>query len=136
MISNPIKGTVYTPIKDTPWFSSKDVFYTYTNQRPEAIKAWNFQPYDCGLSKYMEANLLFFASDEHWAKNLLKDMLLWYVKNNPDDPNERMNVAMRTQQWKREKVQEWLDNWEKVKVVEVPMNQFFIVGWAGNDTLL
>lgn len=136
MISNPIKGTVYVPVEGTPWANSKEVFYTYNVQDPRLNKLWNFHPYDCGLSTTMEANLIFFAADKHAAKHRLKNMLEWYIKNNQDDPNEKMNVAFRTEQRKREKVQHWLDNWEKVKVVEVPMNQFFKVGWAGNDTIL
>ena len=136
MISNPIKGYKYTPIPNTPWFSTEEIFYTYFNKPDTFLKAWNFQPYDSNLSKTMESNLLFFAPDKVSALHRLNNMLQWYVKNNPDDPNESFNTAMRTSQWKREKVQLWLDNWEKVKVVEVPMTQFFIVGWAGNDTIL
>ncbi|WGH24439.1 hypothetical protein EAb13_CDS0021 [Acinetobacter phage EAb13] len=127
MISNPVTGNKLS--------TGEEIKFTYVNQRPEAIKAWNFQPHDCGLSNHMEANLLFFASDQHLALRRLKEMLEWYVNNNSETMRSYTDAWTRPN-WRRAKVQSWLDNWEKVKVVEVPMNQFFKVGWAANDTIL
>lgn len=131
MISNPITGITYDE-------DGRPTYVEYTHQKAFSKKAFNFQPADCGLSVTREANLLFFALNEKHALERLKRMLEWYLKNNQPEPNSSINHEY-SEYWRInrvKKVQHWLDNWHKVKVVEVPLDQFFKVGWAGNDTLI
>ena len=132
MISNPIDGTVYNE-------DGSHAYVKYKYQKAFSKKAFNFQPKDCGLSDTREANLLFFALNETHALARLKRMLEWYLANNQNDPRGINGSNEHSEYWKKHrqsKVKHWLDNWDKVKVVEVPLDQFFIVGWAGNDTML
>ena len=118
MISNPIQGGYFCP-------AEKRMMYLKYKYNPIfSKKAYNFQPADCGLSSSREANLLFFAMTETHALKRLKLMFEWYLENNLSREN------------RRKQVQHWLDNFDKIHVVEVPLNQFFLVGWAENDTLL
>lgn len=131
MISNPIKGVVL----DNEGYR-KDTYYKISPVFSK--KAYNFQPADCGLSQTREANLLFFAVNESHALARLKRMLEWYIGNNrlayTEDKNSDFLNSLTYH--RLSKVQHWLDNWDKVKVIEVPLDQFFLVGWAGNDTLI
>lgn len=133
MISNPIQGTIYD--KD-----GCPQYVKFTYSKAFAKKAFNFQPADCGLSSSREANLLFFALNEKHALKRLKKMLEWYLENNPDDPRLEFKphelVTQGRTRLKRKYAKHWLDNWDKVKVVEVSLDQFFKVGWADNDTML
>lgn len=132
MISNPVQGTIY----------NEDGSHEYVQHKYQKVfskKAFNFQPKDCGLSDTREANLLFFALNQTHALGRLKRMLEWYLANNQNDPRGVSGSNEHTEYWKQQrqsKVKHWLENWDKVKVVEVPLDQFFIIGWADNDTIL
>lgn len=130
MISNPIQGTIYND-------DGCPEYVKHTHQKVFSKKAFNFQPADCGLSKTREANLLFFALSEEHALERLKRMLEWYIKNNqpPKTVDHHNQHSEHLRGLKVAKVQYWLANWDKVIVVEVPLDQFFKVGWANNDTI-
>jgi len=116
MISNPCN-----------WFINGDETESFTYEG--GTKLYHFSPYDNGLSSSMECNIIFLANDEKHALDVLKRMLKFRLAidekyksscGNPGDANEYLKA-----------IEAGL-----AKVSLAPVNQFYRVGWAENDTIL
>ena len=109
---------------------------------------FHFCPHDNQLESHLVCNVIFFANDEQHALVVLKRMFEFRIKafetysqNNKEyiekygygfmqdhESSHNANVEM---------IKEWLKALMegKIKVTKAPMNQFYKVGWASNDTL-
>lgn len=128
MITNPVK------IFRTGGDSKDQVFFTYAG----GSKLFHFCPYDNGLSTTLEENLVFFADSEEQAMNTLIEMFNFCK----EALEHRLSIGyfyLELQyKEKLKRVNFYLDaiSQNKVKLTEAPMNQFYQVGWASNDTIL
>lgn len=129
MISNPIKVFVTGNDKKEFLYEGGSTLY-------------HFSPNDNNLSSNMECNVVFYANDELHALNVLKRMFefvancnLEYIertKGSYDKHDFQGRSGKAVNKWLS-----WLQALEagQVKVELAPTNQFYIVGWADNDTV-
>lgn len=135
MISNPCA-----------WFSgggSSDdqVRFTYEG----GAYLYHFSPHDNGWSGTMENNLLFLADDEEHARDVFKRMCRFSMgalrrqsnyysgSNLTKMPHtEEFHIRIRSTY---SKFEFYLAHADEAKFVRAPTNQFYLVGWADNDTL-
>lgn len=132
MISNPVNFYLNSA-------TDRDAVFTYEG----GTKLYHFSPYDNNLSNSLENNVIFFANDEKHAKDILLRMFKFVVdiqvlkasnhKIKKYDPHSLEFSELATKTAKR--FQEYIDKLDLIKVTEAPMNQFYKVGWACNDTL-
>ena len=123
MISNPMKwragkrmkkdhngesSFTYEPGKKLYHFDASDTKPTGSN-----IPGW---------SHYMGMNLVFFANNEKHAAEIFEAMLKFRLRCGDSSNFGSARV--------------FLDNKEKWKFTLAPLNQFYQVGWACNDTVL
>jgi hypothetical protein len=108
---------------------------------------FHFSPRANGLSSYMDCNVAFFADDETHALDILRRMFQFVVdcniayngRYNEADRETYTNLASRLRENDAiiSKFNEWIKALDAgtVKVELAPINQFFKVGWADNDTI-
>lgn len=116
MISNPVKFGYCESEKQFTYEGGKQLFH--------------FSPHDNNLSTTMENNLIFFADDETHALKVLEKMFKFTIKHAVE---EKGVFSKGTS----ERFSEYLTALRagKLKVKPAPMNQFYEVGWASNDTV-
>ena len=110
---------------------------------------YHFCPYDCGLSSSMEDNVVFFADSEQdalrvlkaaWEFGLAKCAEYEEYQKTRERKYKLVTVAEETilERTKHtvDKLHRYLHALQvgRVKVTKAPVNQFYVVGWAGNDT--
>lgn len=131
MISNPFNFCVNNTKKEK---------FTYKG----GSKLFHFSPYDNGLSVSMENNLIFFADDEQHALTILRDAFQFACVCNMKFQRSLNNTSsihyMEFQEEAKKenkKYQSYIDAIAagKIKLTEAPTNQFYIIGWADNDTI-
>jgi len=117
MISNPCT-----------WFINGGETESFTYEG--GTKLYHFSPYDNGLSSIMECNIIFLANDEKHALDVLKRMLKFRLTINEKYKSSNSRNS--------ECANEYLKAIEggRAKVSLAPVNQFYQVGWAENDTIL
>lgn len=132
MISNPCRYFA------TGGNASDQKDFTYEG----GSKLYHFSPTDSGIWRgHHSMNVVFFANDLEHAKDILRRMLNFRIECGKEylmskgggihreefenNCRERMKMAY-----------EVIENEEKWLIVEAPMNQFYTVGWASNDTIL
>jgi hypothetical protein len=102
-------------------------------------KLYHFSPHDNNLSNTFENNLVFFADNEIHAKDVLKRMFKFAIEcNNTQIEYHKTQYHQDYFDWRGDttkRFQGYLDNLDKIKVPEAPINQFYIVGWASNDNI-
>lgn len=91
---------------------------------------YHFSPHDCGIpgyEHYMAENLVFFANSHRHAADVLERMLKFRIRcwNTVGDDSYR----------RPEYAQAILDHKHLWKFVKAPRDQFYVVGWASNDTI-
>lgn len=101
---------------------------------------YHFSPYDNGLSRSLECNIVFFANDEQHAFKVLERMFRFvvschrkqirYYKKNPADHSVLTDQSFKRFSGYLKALQEG-----KITITKAPTNQFYKVGWASNDTL-
>lgn len=136
MISNPAKffagGGSFSDMKE----------FIY-DPGPNPI-LWHFSPKDNGLSQVRDNNMVFFASTKNLAFKILGELFdfalscakkqhNYYHKGQPvhwEDGEGRMaGMIQKFTAYKKA-----LDA-GNIKLERAPVDQFYIVGWADNDTL-
>ena len=116
------------------FFVSPSKSESFTFEVKPNSKLYNWCPSDCGLSKTMSRNMMFMATDEVHAKEIIKASLEFELrclnirKSDHEDQVEWDNL-------RHVYVQKLLDNTDAWKFNEVNPNQLFIVPWASNDTI-
>lgn len=121
MISNPV--TVHT------W--NKIEKFTYEG----GSQLFHFSPYDNKLSRALECNVIFFAHDKVHAKDVLKRMFEFVIKGLENKSTTHREVlAMHERRYNQFK--SYLENIDDIKLSMAPTDQFYEVGWAGNDTVI
>jgi len=117
MLSNPCS-----------WFkgggSSKNEQHYIIHDRGD--KLFHFCPYNCGLTDSYNVNIIFFAYDKKHAASIIEKMLQFRLTCNDNLSGEDGKKL----------AQFLLDNKDKWKITPAPMNQFYSVGWAANDSIL
>jgi hypothetical protein len=122
---------------------------SYENQREfkyeGGSKLYHFSPHDNGLSRSMENNLIFFADSESHARDVLRRMLEFAIdccRKQSDYYNGKGKKSSVHVSEFNERVRDtasayerYLEKIDTVKLPEAPTNQFYIVGWADNDTI-
>jgi hypothetical protein len=125
MISNPISF-------HTGSGTNKEFTYEGGN------KMYHFSPKENGFTKTMENNMAFFANDEEHAKEVLGKMLKFSIEcskayqehcDNSSTFNPKRDMLGRLELY----LQKLEAN--ELKISEAPMNQFYMVPWACNDTI-
>ena len=131
MISNPIKHFVTGSTEKT---------FTYEG----GSKLFHFSPYDNNLSKYLGCNVIFFADSEEHGLDVLKRMFQFsidckaqYMQYQSGNKNAHWEEFSERAENAMAEFKSYLDaiNEGKVKLSIAPVNQFYKVGWASNDTL-
>lgn len=108
--------------------NSKDESFTYEG----GSAPYNFSPYDSGLSRTLEMNIIVFANNEEHAKDIISDLFDFMI----DTQNlYEANTGSTPFYDRREKLRDYLHARKKWVVKLAPMNQPYIVSWASNDTL-
>lgn len=94
---------------------------------------YHFSPHDNGLSGTMETNIVFFANDEEHARDVFRRMLLCRL-----DCEEKFLKAEGSSHHRYgvSKAEGYLACIDDIKFTLAPVNQFYVVGWACNDTIL
>lgn len=123
------------------WFinGSETCEYTYEGGR----QSYHFSPYDSGLSASMEWNLIFRANSKKHAKIVLKNMmkfgLLCMEKYMANEKAYQITYGYKYSGVNKEprikKIKKYLASIDQWVITKAPSNQFFIVGWAQNDTI-
>lgn len=127
MISNPARFFVN---------GSDEREFTYEG----GTKLFHWSPYESGLSKSMESNVIFFANDVDHARNVLSRLFKFWLECNEeyvrskDTKNDYHGLAA-SRQTESETLCYFIENLEKMTISEAPTNQFYKVGWACNDDL-
>lgn len=122
------------------WFvtGSKQKSFTY---KP-GTHPFHFSPYDSGLSKYLDCNIIVFADDFAHAKSIIEQMFVFGIECFRLY-EEYITEAQKTDPYYHgidhsrhvEKYQRYLDSRDEWVIVPVHINQPFKVSWAGNDTI-
>jgi len=124
-------------------------FYISNNEEKPFIyeggkHLFHFSPYDNNLSNTLEMNLVFFANSEKHGLNILKRMFefmidckIEYLKNNNESKSVHASEFERRAKNDRNRAVEIIKAIDSgmVKLEKAPINQFFKVGWASNDTI-
>ena len=106
---------------------------------------YHFSPRDNELSTSMECNIIFFANGEQHGLDILKRMLNFrikvtneYISNKSNSTGVHSDYFIDKNIRMAEKAQSWIDAIDdgKVKLSLVLKDQFFVVTWACNDTIL
>lgn len=122
MISNPVT-----------FFINDNETRSFTCEGSSRLFHWS--PYESGLSKSMECNVIFFANDEDHARDVLRRMFEFWIECNDlyrestRDDNHSVNLA------ETRRLKSFLRKIDKMQILPAPMDQFFEVGWASNDNL-
>lgn len=128
MISNPVS------VFSTGGSSDDKKSFVYEG----GSKLFHFSPKDNGLSTVRDNNVVFFANDADHAKDVLTRMVKFTIecatqfqKYCDGSGQHNHNSEMLP------KFEAYLKHIEggKAQIVEAPMNQFYIAGWASNDTI-
>jgi hypothetical protein len=93
---------------------------------------FHWSPYESGLSTSMESNVVFFANSEDHARDVLRRLFEFWVECNETyikTTEDRFNSA------ETEALRHYLTIMDQMKISPAPVNQFYEVGWADNDTL-
>lgn len=132
MISNPISFFAGGSGRD----SLRD--FTYT----PGHKLYHFSPNDNQLSNTMEHNLIFFANDEDHARQIFKDMcefvldcLTAQAKHYRETRSPNNEEFLVRDKYTFERFSIYLEKVDTIRFTEAPINQFYKVGWAVNDTI-
>jgi len=127
MISNPVR-----------FFINGSDTRSFTYEGGSRLFHWS--PYENGLSKSMECNVIFFANDEDHARDVLRRMFeFWiecndlYLKSKHGIDNYSNLSDHRVAE--TERLKSYLRNIDETKVQLAPVDQLFEVGWACNDSL-
>jgi hypothetical protein len=105
---------------------------------------FHFSPYDNKLSISMEMNIVFFANSEEHGLDILKRMFEFMIDCKIEYlKNENESKSVHASEFERRAKNDCNRAVEIIKAIDsgmvrlekVPMNQFFKVGWALNDTL-
>ena len=105
---------------------------------------FHFSPNDNGISKYMENNLIFFANNEEHALEVLKQMFQFaisckakHLKCLSSEKSVHWEEFYERAKEEEQKFSSYIKLIEegKIRLTKAPTNQFFIVGWASNDTI-
>lgn len=127
MISNPARFFIS---------GSDEREFTYEG----GTKLFHWSPYESGMSRSMESNVIFFANDiDHARDVLLRLFQFWlncndeYIRNKQREDDRHGLAANR--ETESETLRYFIQNLEKMAISAAPTNQFFKVGWACNDDL-
>lgn len=107
---------------------------------------FHFSPRSNGLSNIMDMNVIFFANDEQHALNILKRMFEFGIECTIEYLNEKQVKQIKAHtdalfieqaKGRSERLIKYYDALlaGNIKLETVPTNQFFVVGWADNDTI-
>ncbi len=105
---------------------------------------FHFSPYDNGISATLDNNVIFFANDEAHAFDVLIRAFKFaieckakYIADKIDKKNVHWEEFLEQAEHESEKFSLYVKLLEegKIKVTKAPTNQFYIVGWAANDTI-
>jgi len=122
MISNPIG-----PFS----FDGSEEPFTYEGGK----FLYHVSPHDSEIEGYeanMSFNLVFFANDEKHAKSIFESMLKYVIEKLSSKFSKNLDISnMYTNKLTR--ARNFHKNIDKFKFVLAPTNQFYKVGWAGND---
>jgi hypothetical protein len=91
----------------------------------------------------MECNIVFFADNENHAMAVLKRMFKFYIECCTEykkelitnDDHIHKEEFLSRNKIKLSQFKNYLDNIGKIKLSLAPRNQFYVVGWADNDTI-
>lgn len=136
MISNPVS-----------YFINGSTTREFTHEGGHTL--YHFCPHDCGLSKNFEDNVVFFADSEVDALRVLK--AAWefglarcaeYVEYQKayakkySKPRDDAEYHYDRRKHTIDQLNKYLAALEagQVKVSKAPVDQFYVVGWASNDT--
>lgn len=127
-ISNPVKRG----------YAENRVEFTYKGGN----KLFHFSPRDNNLSNSMENNIILFADNKNQAKKILKDMCEFIIKTEKIALEKYSNSKwIHSKEFAQNanstvsRFSLYLNNIDRIKIVEAPMNQIYVVGWADNDEL-
>ena len=126
MISNPINPFIN---------GSESIPFTYEG----GTKLFHFCPRKNGSTNYSE-NVIFFANDLEHAQDVFKRMIEHLFecsksyKTFKNTPDEYLNSVRGDELNNCKLLLEKIKNQELI-LEEAPVNQFYKVGWAGNDTV-
>lgn len=98
---------------------------------------YHFCPYDQGLSKFLDCNVVFFADNDEHAKDVLVRMFEYVessIMKRIDETKDDVSAYIREIP---EDLKRYLEAVRsgRAKPQLAPTNQFYKVGWAANDTL-
>jgi len=131
MISNPVKH-----------FISSQREESFTHEGGSTL--YHFSPHDNNLTQSMSCNVVFFANSEEHGLDILKRMLQFsidctakYMAHINETQGVHWEEFSERAENKLHEYKSYIDaiNAGKVKLKLAPMNQFYKVGWADNDTM-
>jgi len=128
MISNP--ATFFTNGSDQRQF-------TYEG----GAKPFHWSPYNSGLSKSMECNVVFFANDIDHARDVLRRLFEFWIECNESylkskrDSKRDDHGLINSRRMEITTLRHYLAHFDDMTISEAPTNQFYKVGWASNDDL-
>jgi hypothetical protein len=93
---------------------------------------YHFSPNDNGLSGTMENNVIFFANDEDHARDILRRMLEFRMQCEKKYQADEKHLSSGRSYL----AEGYLKDIDNIKFTLAPINQFYVVGWACNDTIL
>lgn len=115
------------------WVDGQDQKYTYEG----GSNLYNFQPADCGMSGYREGNLAVWADSPEKAVAEIIKMFEWFLESESlATIKTTCETTESLRHHKLKTVKSWLDQKEKIKVIEIPRNQMLKISWASNDTFI
>jgi len=97
-------------------------------------KLYHFSPHDSGLNTTFDMDVVFFANDPKHAKDVLCRMLTFKL-GCLVTYTEQADYHSTNRQPELDRTKMYLENIGKWLITEAPMNQFYLAGWAANDTI-
>ena len=127
MINNPVRFFIN---------GSETRSFTYEG----GSRLFHWSPYENGLSKSMECNIIFFANDENHAREVLRRMFEFWIECNnlyleSEHGTDNYSGLSDYRATETKRLKSYLRNIDKTKVQPAPVDQIFEVGWACNDNL-
>lgn len=106
---------------------------------------WHFSPHDNGLSRTMENNIVWFANTHEDAMRILREMFEFRLKCAMEQEKyyQGNEYVIHREEFSSRQADAiamyrgYLKHMDKGKLTisRAPVNQFYEVGWASNDTL-
>lgn len=112
------------------WFINGNDEESFTYEGGSIL--YHFSPHDNGLSGTMENNVVFFANSEAHARSVLIRMLEFRINTHKKYKKSQGHDGYRDARI----AQAYLDNIATIILEPAPTDQFYVVGWASNDTIL